>query len=513
MKNSRRRKLGFQLVRGYIVVAVLGIFMFSIAFREVQKNEQVLTQMNEQMMKSVILLEECNNLWQQVDRNIDDMLLQANGLEEKVNLFNMQNKQIETKLKQLEEIEQDLDIGVNKLIQIYMNYDEQLENIAKKILDDELIEAKSLWASDNILQYHLTLSDEFDQVSHKIQSRSNELVAAQHSKSSQMLVVTIVLLIAWIFIACSLPIIIARRITGVIIKIIKVLEAWAKGNLEEKVDLNLGSIELNALEDALEKLRGQYETILREIQNMSIQVSEGSDQISQASNMLAVGATEQAVAIEEINSHMEEIQVRANENYQSSLKIRQISDAMRKKAKKGTEKMGETLLAMQHIYTASQEISKINKVIEEIAFQTNLLALNAAIEAARAGQQGDGFAVVAEEVRKLAVKSAQAAKETTQMIEDCYQKVEEGTILLKETAELFNYMAKSTEEESQLIEDMNLKIQDATEHIDGVGKSIHQVAEVVQSNSATSQETAAASSELAKEAAGLKEKMEQFNLV
>ena len=179
--------------------------MFSIAFREVQKNEQVLTQMNEQMMKSVILLEECNNLWQQVDRNIDDMLLQANGLEEKVNLFNMQNKQIETKLKQLEEIEQDLDIGVNKLIQIYMNYDEQLENIAKKILDDELIDSKSLWASDNILQYHLTLSDEFDQVSHKIQSRSNELVAAQHSKSSQMLVVTIVLLIAWIFIACSLP--------------------------------------------------------------------------------------------------------------------------------------------------------------------------------------------------------------------------------------------------------------------------------------------------------------------
>ncbi|MCX7748122.1 MAG: methyl-accepting chemotaxis protein [Clostridia bacterium] len=290
-----------------------------------------------------------------------------------------------------------------------------------------------------------------------------------------------------------------------------VLQELAKGNLLIKVEGDYKG-DFSDIKNSLNFTIDRLNHILFEIDTAAEQVATGSRHVSESSQVLSSGSSEQASAIEEITASMTQIASQTKQNALSANEANELAVTAKNEAISGNTQMKDMLKSMETINEASSNISKIIKVIDEIAFQTNILALNAAVEAARAGQYGKGFAVVAEEVRNLAARSANAAKETTMLIEGTIKRVEAGTKIANETAGALDSIVHRITKAAEIVEEISRASNEQATGITQVNVAISQVSQVTQTNSATAEESAAASEELSSHADMLKDMVKKFKL-
>ena len=270
--------------------------------------------------------------------------------------------------------------------------------------------------------------------------------------------------------------------------------------------------EFKKLEDALLKVQAALSNTLFQISDAADRVTSGAEQGSLAAQSLAHGATEQASTVEELAATVQELSGMAQNDSEKATEASGDLGSIEHELEESNQYMKEMLSAMDEITYQSNEIEKIIKTIEDIAFQTNILALNAAVEAARAGTAGKGFAVVADEVRNLAVKSGEAAKNTTALIQNSIVAVEKGSGIANKTAESIENVSERTRGVVKAIDQISIRYQNQANSLTQVSDGIGQISAVVQTNSATAQESAASSEELSAQANIMRGLVNNFHL-
>lgn len=300
-------------------------------------------------------------------------------------------------------------------------------------------------------------------------------------------------------------------VTAPVNELMTAMDQVAQGNLTAAVSGEFNG-DFARLKEAFNASLLALNEALYQVSQAIDQMTSGAQQVADASQAVSQGATEQASSLEETSASMMQISAHAKRNAENASAANQLAITARNAADEGDHEMQNMLGAMKEINDSSAQISKIIKVIDEIAFQTNLLALNAAVEAARAGVHGKGFAVVAEEVRNLAQRSARAAKETEQLIEGTVQRVDKGTKIAHTTAQALGGIIDSISRAGDLVDEISSFSNEQVQGMEQINSALHQIDQVTQANSASAEESASAAEELSGQANQLKVMIGRFTI-
>ena len=387
-----------------------------------------------------------------------------------------------------------------------------------------------------------------------VDTYANDVMAEKQAHSDSVFTLTIGLVIGFVvfsFVAgIAMMLILIRQIVPPLKKLTDAAHELAKGDVSVEVDirskdemgdlahafaamtasfreqarvLNLiaegdYSVEMQVASDkdvvgiAISRMLDKTNEMLSAIRQASDQVAGSAAQIASGSQTLATGSTQQAATIEEFSASLSETMNSVEQNASGATQSLAVTNRAGELMQDSMASMNEMLEAMRSIDESSQNIRKVIKVIDDIAFQTNILALNAAVEAARAGQHGKGFAVVADEVRSLAAKSAEAAQETAALIEGSSQRVAQGNAIVERTSESLVAVGESAQENLVLINEIADNSKGQTAAISQLSEGIGEISNVVQANSATAQQSAASAEELSAQSEMLKRIVLQFRL-
>lgn len=289
----------------------------------------------------------------------------------------------------------------------------------------------------------------------------------------------------------------------------QVIQFVAEGDLSQNI---MKASEHDQLGQSLIEMSSSLNTLMNEIKQTVVEVANGAENVSNAGQLLSQGAVEQASSLEEITSSLNSINQKSKDNAVNAVEASNLAKLASEKTTIGNNNMNNLLAAMDRISESSNNISSVVKVIDDIAFQINLLALNANVEAARAGKYGKGFAVVADEVRNLAIRSAEAAKETSEMMEITGRNVLDGKKTAEQTSEQLKEILNEIIKVSHVLSEIASSSGEQAQGVDQINAGLEQIDSVTQSNSSSAEESASAGEELAAQALGLKSLIDRFKL-
>lgn len=489
------------------VVGILGI----INIEKMNNNDIILY---ENMTVPLSEVSEMNSLFQRARVNARDLIFEDDPevIEERfeyVFTFLDEMKVLADNFKTTI-VQQEVEVVYEEYLKAYDAYLEDMNEFLELCLQNRDDEAYD-YVKEEMQQSSDAVRENIEKlVELKVNGARNQ--ADANEATSETAMVTMIAVIACaMFVAIVLGIFVSNTISKPVRKLAAGAEKIADGDLDVNIDINTRD-EVGNLAYSFNRMVNNLNEVISNINVAADQVAAGSRQVADSSIELSQGATEQASTIEELSASLEEIANQTRLNADNSNQANSLAEVAKDTAVQGNNHMNDMLKAMEEINQSSNNISKIIKVIDDIAFQTNILALNAAVEAARAGQHGKGFAVLAEEVRNLAARSASAAKETTEMIEDSIKNVESGTAIAKQTSEALNKIVEDVSKVAKLIDEIAIASNEQSASIEQINQGIMMVTEVVQKTSATSEESAAASEELSGQADLLKEQVARFKL-
>jgi methyl-accepting chemotaxis protein len=290
------------------------------------------------------------------------------------------------------------------------------------------------------------------------------------------------------------------------------LSAVVSGDLLKRIDLNGKTAFFESMSRGVNQLADNMAEVVSKVKAVASEVHRGADEISSGNANLSQRTEEQSSSLEETASSMEEMTTTVKQNADNAGQANQLAMAARDQAEKGGSVVSQAVKAMADINDASKKIADIIGVIDDIAFQTNLLALNAAVEAARAGEQGRGFAVVASEVRSLAGRSATAAKEIKELIQDSVKKVEDGSVLVTQSGQTLEKIVASVKKVSDIVAEIAAASREQSSGIEQVNRAVMQMDELTQQNAALVEEATAASQAMAEQVRGLNEMLARYRV-